>query len=244
MPVFTLDRALSAFTSLTNIATLGYMVVLIFFWYSARYWQTPDKIRSRVKFFSPAITQKLQAKFRSPFLDWFMSVFWFWIFGTSVFLMWFICMYQGPQAFRYGIPVVTATSASMFIQIFYPVVVPIRYEDFGKELPVKIIRFEAMGANTDKINGLLYNGLPSNHLGMVVTGFWLSLEVNKVDPWAGWIVMAIAFVILGLIFMFAVLYLGEHYWQDLVAAIVVYLVVLTAVKFIMDFFFKYPTGPF
>lgn len=239
MPVFTLDNAVSAFTSSTNIATLGYMLVLIFFWYSARYWQTPDKIRQRVKFFNPSLTKKLQDRFRSPFLDWFTSVFWFWIFGTSVFLMWFICMFQGPDAYRYGIPIVTAVSASMFIQLFYPVVVPIRYGDFGKELPVKVIRLETMGANTDKINGLLYNGLPSNHLGMVVTGLWLCLRVYSHDPWTGWLVFAVAFVILGLIFMFAVLYLGEHYWQDLVAAIVVYLVVLTTVNLIINFFIPY-----
>ena len=240
MPVFTLNQAVSAFTSSTNIATLGYMLVLIFFWYSARYWQTPEKIRQRVKFFNPSITKILQDKFRSPFLDWFTSVFWFWIFGTSIFLMWFICMFQGPEAFRYGIPIVTAVSASMFIQLFYPVVVPIRYGDFGKELPVKVIRLETMGANTDKINGLLYNGLPSNHLGMVVTGLWLCLMVYSHDPWTGWLIFAVAFIILGLIFMFAVLYLGEHYWQDLVAAIVVYLVVLTVVELIINFFIKYP----
>jgi hypothetical protein len=237
MPVFTLENAQSAFTSTTNLATLGYMVIIIIFWYSARYWQTPDKIRKRVKFFDPKVTQQLQEKFRNPKLDWFTSVFWFWIFGVAVFLMWFICMFQGPEAFRYGIPVVTATSVSMFIQMFYPVVVPIRYADFGKDLPVTIIRFEAMGAGSDKINGLLYNGLPSNHLGMVVTGLWLCVVINIVDPWAGWQVMAVAFVILGLIFMFAVLYLGEHYWQDLIAAIIVYSVVLTATKFILDFFF-------
>ena len=240
MPVFTLNQAVSAFTSSTNIATLGYMLVLIFFWYSARYWQTPEKIRQRVKFFNPSITKILQDKFRSPFLDWFTSVFWFWIFGTSIFLMWFICMFQGPEAFRYGIPIVTAVSASMFIQLFYPVVVPIRYGDFGKELPVKVIRLETMGAYTDKINGLLYNGLPSNHLGMVVTGLWLCLMVYSHDPWTGWLIFAVAFIILGLIFMFAVLYLGEHYWQDLVAAIVVYLVVLTVVELIINFFIKYP----
>ena len=235
MAVFTLKQATSAFTSPANLATLGYMIVLIFFWYSARYWQTPDKIRKRVKFFDPAITQKLQKRFRSPFLDWFTSVFWFWIFGTSVFLMWFICLFQGPEAFRYGVPVVTAVSVSMFIQLFYPVVVPIRYGDFGKEVPVKIIRMETMGTTSDKVNGLLYNGLPSNHLGMVVTGLWLSLTIYTGDPWTGWIVIAIAFIILGLIFIFAVLYLGEHYWQDLVAAIVVYIVVLTTVKLVIDF---------
>ena len=239
MPIFTVSFAMSAFTSPMNLATLVYMIFIIIFWYSARYWQTPEKIRQRVRFFNPRVTQVLQAKFRSPLLDKFMSFFWFWIFGTSVFLMWFICMFQGAGAYIYGIPVVTATSTSLFIQVIYPVVVPIRYEDFGKPLPVTIIRFEAMGANTDKINGLLYNGLPSNHLGMVVTGLWLSLSINAVDPWTGWIVFAVAFLILGLIFMFAVLYLGEHYWQDLVAAIVVYMTILTLTKIVVENFFPY-----
>ena len=236
MPLFTYENAASAFASPTNLMTLGYMVLMLFFWYSARYWQTPEKIKARVKFFSPKVTQVLQKKFRHPFLDWFTSVFWFWIFGTSVFLMWFICMFQGPEAFRYGIPVVTAVSTSMFIQIFYPVVVPIRYNDFGKELPVTIIRFEVM-EDSDKINGLLYNGLPSNHLGMVVTGIWLCLAVYSVDQWEGWLVLAVCFIILALIFMFAVLYLGEHYWQDLIAAIVVYSVMLTLTKYIIDIVF-------
>ena len=237
MPVFTLEQATSAFTSTTNLAALAYMMILIFFWYSARYWQTPDKIRARVKFFDPSITKKFQDRFRSPFLDWFCSVFWFWIFGVSIFLMWFICMFQGPEAYKYGIPVITAVTASMFIQIMYPVVVPIRYADFGKELPVRLIRMDTMGSNTDKVNGLLYNGLPSNHLGMVVTGLWLCLTIYNIDPWTGWIVLAIGFVILALIFMFSVLYLGEHYWQDLVAAVVVYLVVLVGVHYIVTSFF-------
>lgn len=239
MPVFTLQRAESAFTSPSNLSALGYMILLIFFWYSARYWQTPDKIRNRVKFFSPRVTQVLQQKFRNPFLDWFTSVFWFWIFGTSIFLMWFICMFQGPGAYIYGVPVITAVSVSMFIQVLYPVVVPIRYGDFGKEVPVTIIRFEAMGKDSDKVNGLLYNGLPSNHLGMVVTGLWLTLIINQRDPWTGWLVFAGVFVILGLIFMFAVLYLGEHYWQDLVAAIIVYSVVLTITYLIVKALFPY-----
>lgn len=238
MVVFTLEQATSAFKATNNIVALVYMIVLIGFWYSARYWQTPDKIRSRVKFFDPSLTKKLQDRFQSPFLDWFTSVFWFWIFGISIFLMWFICMFQGREAYKYGIPIVTAVTTSMLIQIAYPVVVPIRYADFGKELPVKLIRMDTMGANTDKVNGLLYNGLPSNHLGMVVTGLWLCLTVYSGDPWTGWLVLAAGFVILAFIFMFSVLYLGEHYWQDLVAAIVVYLVVLTVVYNIVPLVIK------
>ncbi len=240
MPVFTLEQATSAFTSPTNLAALAYMMILIFFWYSARYWQTPEKINARVKFFNPSLTKKLQDRFRSPFLDWFTSVFWFWIFGVSIFLMWFICMFQGPAAYLYGIPIITAVTTSMMIQIAYPVVVPIRYADFGKELPVTLIRMDTMGANTDKVNGLLYNGLPSNHLGMVITGLWLCVTIYGIDPWKGWLVIALAFIIFAIIFMFSVLYLGEHYWQDLIAAIVVYLVVLIVVYNIVKFFFPYP----
>lgn len=233
MPEFTLAKGVSAFTTPINIVTLVYMVLMLSFWYSARFWQTPEKINKRVRFYSPKITQVLQKKFEHPFINWFTSVFWFWIFGTSIFLMWFICMFQGENAWRYGVPVVTAVSTSLFIQIAYPVVVPIRYGDFGKEVPVKLIRFEVM-ENSDKVNGLLYNGLPSNHLGMVVTGIWLSLVVYNTDQWTGWIVIAVIFVFMALIFCFAVLYLGEHYWQDLVAAVIVYLVMLSITKLFID----------
>ena len=115
-------------------------------------------------------------------------------------------------------------------------VVPIRYGDFGKENPVKLIRMGVM-KNSDKINGLLYNGLPSNHLGMVVTGAWLSLVIYSTDPWTGWIVIAAIFVMSAIFFMFTVLYLGEHYYHDLIAAIIVYLTVLTVTKFFIDIVF-------
>lgn len=236
MPSFTLVKAISAFTSLHNIATLGYMVLMLAFWYSARYWQTPDRIKQKIIFYSPKPTQYLQRKFSHPFIDRFTSNFWFWIFGSAIFLMWFICLFLGSEAWRYGVPIVTAVSMSLFVQIMYPVVVPIRYADFGMETPVRLIRFDVM-EGSDKINGLLYNGLPSNHLGMVITGMWLCLTIYTTDPWTGWLAMAFIFFIAAFIFAFSVLYLGEHYWQDLVAAIALYLTVLVIAKTFIDIVF-------
>jgi hypothetical protein len=236
MASFTLEKAISAFTSIPNLLTLFYMILMLVFWYSARYWQTPERIKKRVVFFNPKPTQYLQKKFRHPFLDKFTSVFWFWIFGSAIYLMWFISLFIGAEAWRYGVPIVTAVSTSLFIQIIYPVVVPIRYGDFGKEIPVQLIRFDVM-ENSDKINGLLYNGLPSNHLGMVVTGIWYCLTIYLTDSWTGWLIIALIFIIAALIFSFTVLYLGEHYWQDLVAAVVVYLTVLTVTKYLIEIIF-------
>ena len=150
--------------------------------------------------------------------------------------MWIICLYQGGEAWRIGIPVVTAVSASLFIQLTFPVVVPIRYGDFGREVPVRLIRMELM-ESTDKVNGLLYNGLPSNHLGMIITGVWICLTIYSTDNWFGWVIIALVLGFFALLFMFTVLYLGEHYWQDLVAAIVVYSVVLIITKGIIDSYF-------
>ena len=190
MPLFTLKQATSAFTSLPNLITLGYMVLMLAFWFSARYWQTPDKIKEKIIFFSPKPTQYLQKKFSHPYLDRFTSTFWFWILGVAIFLLWFICLFLGGEAWRYGIPVVTAVSTSLLIQIRYPVVVPIRYGDFGKEIPVRLVRFD-VNEQSDKINGLLYNGLPSNHIGMVLTGIWMCLDIYVSDePWTGWLVIA------------------------------------------------------
>lgn len=238
MPLFTLDQAVSAFTSLPNMITLAYMVLMLAFWFSARYWQTPERIEKRIRFFSPKPTQYLQAKFSHPFLDWFTSYFWFWVFGTAIFLLWFICLFLGGEAWRYGVPVCLTVTTSLLIQVNYPVVVPIRYGDFGKEVPVRLVRFD-VNEQTDKINGLLYNGLPSNHIGMVLTGVWMCLSIyfTTEDKWLGWLVIAIIFFVFALIFAFSVIYLGEHYWQDLVAAAIVYLVVLSVLKGLIDFMF-------
>ncbi|MHA2364541.1 MAG: phosphatase PAP2 family protein [Candidatus Hodarchaeales archaeon] len=233
MPTFTTEKAVSAFTTPINLVALFAMILMLIGWYSARLWQTPEFVEKRIRFFSPRVTQILQEKFRSKPLDWFTTQIWFWVFGTSIFIQWFICMYQGPEAWRYGFPIVTTVISSMTIQLLYPVVVPIRYGDFGREIPVQLIRFETF-ESSDIVNGLLYNGLPSNHLGMVITGLWLTIKVNSIDPWSGYIVLFVFFVLLAISFIFSVLYLGEHYWQDLLASCIVYPTGLISLSTIID----------
>jgi membrane-associated phospholipid phosphatase len=113
----------------------------------------------------------------------------------------------------------------MTIQFIYPVIVPIRWNDFGRELPVVPIRLQQF-KQSDVTNGLLYNGLPSNHFGMMLAGVILSLFIAQSDSWHGWIWITLLFLLLALFFCVSVIYLGEHYIVDLVASIVVYVPIM------------------
>lgn len=239
MPEFTVEVATEALTDPINLTALTIMLLMIAFWYSARVWQTPEFVTKRTRFFDPSLTQKLQQRFNSPSLDKFTSFFWFQVFTLSIMFQWVICLFQGADAWRYGIPILSAVLTSFSIQLLFPVVVPIRYRDFGRDAKVRLVRLETMEVS-DKINGLLYNGLPSNHLGMILTGGWLAFAVYLVDPWVGWLVVVAMFLVFVVIFAFSVLYLGEHYWQDLLAAALVYLTMLTGVKLMIDWAFPDP----
>ena len=191
-------------------------------WWSARFWQTSEFVEKRARFFNPKWTILFQKKFRSSFLDKFTSGVWFWGFTFTIFFMWFIILFQGEKAWRIGVFVLATVTTSLSIQIFFPVIVPIRYSDFNKPMdnfePIRLNKYKT----SDLVNGLLYNGLPSNHFGMMLTGVSICLYINSYDPWDIYIVCALIFLIIAIIFAFSVIYLGEHYPQDMLASIIVY----------------------
>lgn len=242
MPIITIEQAIVTLTTPLNLLLLGIMIIMLIVWGSARVWQTPEFVQNRARYFNPRITQILQQRFSSKFMDHFTTQAWFLVFFLTINLLWLISLFQGDQAWRYGLSILSAVITSMLIQVFFPVIVPIRYGDFGLEVPVRQIRFETFSGNSsERINGLIYNGLPSNHLGMVIAGLWLVLKINIIDPWDGWLMLAGFFILLGIIFIFTVLYLGEHFWQDLVAAFFVYSFMLLISSAFVDTFFPVST---
>ena len=219
-----------AFATPFNVFLLLLTIGMLLFWWSAHWWQTPERVKRRAIFFSPKATVLLQS-FRSDdgpltrAVDFVTQQVWLWVFTITVILEVYMCGLQGDQAWRYGIPVILSWGTSMTIQFLYPVIVPIRWSDFDRKLPVVPIRLEQF-KQSDVTNGLLYNGLPSNHLGMMLAGVILSLFISESDPWHGWIWIMLFFLVLALFFCVSVIYLGEHYIWDLFASIVVYVPIM------------------
>lgn len=225
-----------AFATPFNVFLLLLMFVMLLFWLSANKWQTPDRVRRRAIFMNPKHTQFLQKHLRSSFLDFITIQVWFWVFAITVVVEIFICGMQGREAWRYGIAVMSAWGTSMTIQFLFPVVVPIRWDKFERELPVVPIRLLKF-KQSDNVNGLLYNGLPSNHFGMMLSGALLCWFFSLNDPWWVWYLGIIFFLILSLFFCFSVIYLGEHYVWDLIASLFVYVPIILVIKFSLDILF-------
>ena len=228
-----------AFAVPFNVILLLLMIAMLIFWLSANKWQTPDRVRRRAIFMNPKLTQILQKHLRSKkylgsFLDFITIQIWFWVFAITVAIEIYICGLQGKNAWRYGVMVLSAWATSMTIQFLYPVVVPIRWDAFDRELPVVPIRLLKF-KQSDNVNGLLYNGLPSNHFGMMLSGALLCLFFYLNDPWSGWYALMLFFLSLAAFFCFSVLYLGEHYIWDLIASFFVYVPIMAAIKFVLDF---------
>jgi membrane-associated phospholipid phosphatase len=221
-----------AFATPFNVFLLLLTISMLLFWWSAHWWQTPERVKKRARFYSPKATQYLQ-KFRgdgplTKAVDFVSQQVWLFVFSITVALEVYICGLQGDQAWRYGLPVILSWGTSMTIQFVFPVIVPIRWNDFGRELPVVPIRLQQF-KQSDVTNGLLYNGLPSNHFGMMLAGVILSLFIAQNDPWHGWIIAMFVFLVLALFFCVSVIYLGEHYIWDLLASIVVYVPIMLIV---------------
>lgn len=222
-----------AFSVPFNVFLLLLMILMLIFWLSANKWQTPDRVRRRAIFMNPKPTQFLQKHFRSRVLDFITIQVWFWVFAITIAIEIFICGLQGKEAWRYGIMVLASWGTSMTIQFLFPVIVPIRWNDFNRELPVVPIRLLKF-KQSDNVNGLLYNGLPSNHFGMMLAGALLCFFFSLNDPWLGWYALLLFFLTLAAFFCVSVIYLGEHYIWDLVASIFVYVPIMTVIKLSLD----------
>ena len=84
------------------------MCLMLLFWLSAHWWQTPERVKKRAKFFSPKATQYLQS-FRgdgpiTKAVDFITQQVWLWVFTITVVLEVYMCGLQGDQAWRYGLP--------------------------------------------------------------------------------------------------------------------------------------------
>jgi len=235
---------LEAFSTPFNVFLLTLMFVMLIFWWSANKWQTPDRVRRRAIFFSPKPTQILQKHLRENhptlerYLDFVTIQVWLWVFAITVVIEVYICGLQGDDAWRYGVAVLSSWATSMAIQFIFPVIVPNRWDKFERELPVipiRLIKFP----QSDNVNGLLYNGLPSNHFGMMLAGAMLCLFFSFNDQFYGpgfwgWYVGILLFLALAAFFCFSVIYLGEHYLIDLVASVVVYIPIMTIILIILN----------
>jgi membrane-associated phospholipid phosphatase len=225
-----------AFATPFNVFLLLLTIGMLLFWWSAHWWQTPERVRKKAIFFSPKPTQYLQRVLRknptslfTRILDFATIQIWLWVFTITVVLEVYMCGLQGNQAWRYGLPVILSWGTSMTIQFIYPVIVPNRWDEFPpRKLEIQALRLEQF-KQSDNVNGLLYNGLPSNHLGMMLAGAVLSYFISLSSSWWLWQALIVFFILLGAFFSFSVIYLGEHYIWDLLASFVVYVPIMISV---------------
>ena len=229
---------INAFTTPINLICLGWVFFQLFIWWTARKWQSVEMVKKRAIFLNPRPTQILQNHLRSKIMDIITSHVWFWFFVIAILLEMFICGMQGQHAWRFGLPIMVSWMVSMTIQLLVPVVVPIRWEDFGRPNPVETIRFSVF-KSSDKANGLLYNGLPSNHLGLMIAGFILCILVALRNPHPFWLFLAAFFVFISVFFSFSVIYLGEHYIHDLIVSCILFPPIVLAVYIFVSILFPW-----
>ncbi|OLS20145.1 MAG: hypothetical protein HeimC3_41780 [Candidatus Heimdallarchaeota archaeon LC_3] len=134
------------------------------------------------------------------------SGMWFWGFMIAIFFLWLISLFQGDRTWRTGVTLLSTVTTSMIIQILFPIIVPIRFSNFNKTMeeliPIRLEKYKP----SDYVNGLLYNGMPSNHFGMILVLGWIGIYIYSYDPLVIWLIISIFGMFLPLIFAFSVIY--------------------------------------
>ncbi len=203
-----------------NLMTILLVVLDLFIWYINRFFPKPSE-RDAI-FLNPTPTLWLQRHFSNIFVDYFTSIYWSFGYAFLISLLILVTLSRGKEAWKIGLPIALVWGLNIIIQLLFPIVVPIRWRDYNKTIPIRYVRFEVLGW-TDKANGILYAGLPSGHIGVASAGLMtvlLSMRSTRYKKRLKFLLWL--YVITIPIYSFCVLYLGEHFVEDIIASLILW----------------------
>ena len=214
------------FSERKNLLAILLVLLDLTVWYGNRFLPKPP--RDRIILLDPTPTRILQNIFSHPLLDYLTS--YIWAFGYAIVITTLVVtvVARGRHAWRIGIPVALAWAINLAIQLMFPVIVPIRMEAYGLDPGIRNIPKETLRW-TDNINGMLWAGLPSAHIGVACAAFISSYvgsketDLENKTPYFIGMIVAIFFI---LAFSFSVIYLGEHYIEDILASLILWPIVV------------------
>ncbi|MFQ6123606.1 MAG: phosphatase PAP2 family protein [Candidatus Heimdallarchaeota archaeon] len=168
--------------------------------------------------FSPRVTLWLQEHFGTEgLMAWFASLYYYIPMITNVALFFFVMYYaprgnKGRDGWIYGICILLGFLVELIIYLVYPVAPPIRVPDYLKQGIVQV-RLNKLPWS-DKLITLKYNALPSGHMIYSILGYLVCQEEGFTKP-------RYFYLMNTMIFSFIILYLGEHYWIDIISSFIV-----------------------
>ncbi|MFW9916997.1 MAG: phosphatase PAP2 family protein [Candidatus Thorarchaeota archaeon] len=170
--------------------------------------------------YSPALTQWLQDLLGvDTIVAWAFS----WVYMSfhimSIGLLYFVAYFaergnegsRARPAWVYGLPMICFQQLDMLIWLIWPVAPPIRWIPEGSG--VVAIRTRWLPWSDDLIT-YYYSALPSGHASVTIAGF-LAAHYSGQKKFRAF------FFVEWFLVTFTILYLGEHYWLDPVASILV-----------------------
>ncbi len=216
------DTIKQTFSERKNLLAILLVLIDVTVWYGNRFLPKPP--RERIILFDATPTRTLQHLFSNPLLDYLTSYIWAFGYGIVITTLIVMVIARGRQAWRVGIPIAMAWAINLLIQLMFPVIVPIRMEAYGLDPGIRNIPKETLHW-TDNINGMLWAGLPSAHVGVACAAFIASYigyhqtNLEKKSPYLIGMALTIFFI---LAFSFSVIYLGEHYIEDIIASLILW----------------------
>lgn len=168
--------------------------------------------------FSPGVTLWFQERLGTDgFMAWFASLYYNFPMMTNIVLL-FVVIYfapkgkKGRESWIYGVSILLGFWVEMIIYFAFPVAPPIRVPEYLNQGIVQV-RLNKLPWS-DKLITLKYNALPSGHMIYSILGYLVCRE-------EGFTIPGYFYLTNTLVFSFIILYLGEHYWIDIIGSFIV-----------------------
>ena len=168
--------------------------------------------------FSPGVTLWFQERLGTEgLMAWFASLYYNFPMMTNIVLLFLVIYYapignKGRKSWIYGVSILLGFWVEMIIYFAYPVAPPIRVLEYLNQGVVQV-RLNKLPWS-DKLITLKYNALPSGHMIYSILGYLVCRE-------EGFKKTGYFYLMNTIVFSFIILYLGEHYWIDIIGSFIV-----------------------
>ncbi len=168
--------------------------------------------------FSPGVTLWLQERLGTDgLMAWFASLYYNFPMIINIALFFFVMYFapkgnKGRDGWIYGVCILLGFLVELIIYLAYPVAPPIRVPEYINQGVVQV-RLNKLPWS-DNLITLKYNALPSGHMIYSILGYLVCKEEGFTKPGYFYLMNTI-------IFSFIILYLGEHYWIDIIGSLIV-----------------------
>ncbi len=181
--------------------------------------------------YSPNLTIWLQDKIgvEGPFA-WFASIYYIFLMMTGIAFLFIVAYFaprgeKGRMSWMYAVAILVGGVTDMMIYLIFPVAPPIRVEE---DLDAGVVEIrKSVLPWSDNLITLKYCAFPSGHIFYALVGYFMCREENFKK-------MGYFFLINASIFSFIILYLGEHFWFDILGSIILALAAFYPILWIID----------